>query len=65
MRPGIAFRITQDSPSFLIGIWGFARWDLDNKKVPVTVASADNTAPGSIELGGTTIGAVARIGIDF
>ena len=65
VRPGIAFRITQGSPSVLIGIWGFARWDLQNKDVPVTVASVDNTAPGRIELGGTTIGAVARLGLDF
>lgn len=65
LRPGIAFRVTQGSPSVLIGIWGFARWDLDNKNVPVTVASADNTALGSVKLGGTTIGAVARIGLDF
>ena len=65
LRPGIAFRITQGSPSVLIGIWGFARWDLQNKDVPVTVAGVDNTAPGRIELGGTTIGAVARLGLDF
>ena len=65
LRPGIAFHITQGTPSVILGVWGFARWDLDNKSVPMTVSSADNTALGSIKLGGTTIGAVARIGLDF
>lgn len=65
VRPGIAYRFSSGGPGFLIGIWGFARWDLDSSDVRVTVASADNTTLGSLELGGTTIGAVARVGFDF
>ena len=65
VRPGIAYRFNPGNPGFLIGIWGFARWDLNSKDVRVTVASADNTALGTLDLGGTTIGAVARVGFDF
>jgi hypothetical protein len=65
LRPGIAFRFNPDGTGLVLGIWGYARWDLDSTDVDVTVASADDVEPGSIELGGTSIGAVARIGIDF
>ncbi len=64
LRPGIAYRFSSSGPGFLIGIWGFARWDL-NAGDRVTIADADNTTLGSLELGGTTIGAVARVGFDF
>lgn len=64
VRPGIAYRFSPGGPGFLIGIWGFARWDL-NSGDRITIADADNTALGSLELGGTTIGAVARVGFDF
>jgi hypothetical protein len=65
LRPGIAFRFNPDGAGLIVGVWGFVRWDLDSTEVDVTVASADDVAPGSLELGGTSIGAVARIGIDF
>ncbi len=65
VRPGIAFRFNPGKPGFLIGLWGFARWDLDSSDVRVTVESADQTSLGSLEVGGTTIGAVARVGYDF
>lgn len=65
LRPGIAYRFNPGSPGFLIGLWGFARWDLNSKDMRVTVASADDTALGTLDLGGTTIGAVARVGFDF
>lgn len=65
VRPGIAFRFPMGDAAFLVGVWGFARWDLTTSDVPVTVGSADSASPGSVELGGTTIGAVARIGFDF
>ncbi len=35
------------------------------RDVPVTVRGVTDVAPGSLEVGGTTIGAVARIGLDF
>ncbi len=65
VRPGIAYRFSPGSPGFLIGLWGFARWDLNSKDMRVTVASADDTALGTLDLGGTTIGVVARVGFDF
>lgn len=65
VRPGIAYRIPVGDMGVVVGIWAFARWDLTTKDVPVTVASAGSTSPGTVELGGTTIGAVARFGLDF
>ena len=65
LRPGIAYRFDVGPAGFMIGLWGFVRWDLTSSNVPVTVASASGTSPGSVKLGGTTIGAVARVGLDF
>ncbi|HYG67402.1 MAG TPA: hypothetical protein VD838_07070, partial [Anaeromyxobacteraceae bacterium] len=65
LRPGIAFHFNPYGPGFVLGLWGFVRWDLDSTEMDVTVASADDVSPGSIELGGTTIGAVARLGVEF
>ncbi len=64
LRPGIAYRFGSE-PGFLVGLWGFVRWDLTTANVPVTVANASGTSPGSLKLGGTTIGMVARVGVDF
>lgn len=64
LRPGIAYRFGS-TPGLLVGLWGFVRWDLTTANVPVTVGSASNQSPGSVKLGGATIGAVARVGIDF
>ncbi len=65
LRPGIAYRIPVGDMGVLIGVWGFVRWDLSTSDVPVTVGTATDNSPGSVELGGATIGAVARIGLDF
>lgn len=65
LRPGISYRFSPEGPSIVLGIWGFVRWDLDSKDVDVTVATADEVSPGSVEFGGTTIGAVARLGFEF
>ena len=64
LRPGIAFHVgPPGAPGQLVGVWGYARWDLTSKRVPVTVSSA--SSEGSIKLGGSTIGATARVGFDF
>jgi hypothetical protein len=66
LRPGVAFRLPlgeTGSTGLILGIWGFARWDLTDSTVPVTVGDAGET--GEIELGGTTIGATLRLGLDF
>jgi hypothetical protein len=63
LRPGIAYKF--GGGPFLLGLWGFVRWDLTSSNVPVNVQSASGTSPGSVKLGGATIGAVARVGLDF
>lgn len=67
LRPGVAIRIPvgEAKTGVLVGVWGFARWDLNSSNVPVTVGSAGSTSPGSIKVGGTTIGAELRLGVDF
>jgi hypothetical protein len=61
LRPGVAFKLG-GGPVFL-GLWAFVRWDVTTKNVPVTVGSAN--AEGSYKLGGTTIGATLRLGLEF
>lgn len=64
LRPGIAF--TMGQPGLLIGVWTFVRWDLTDKRVPITVAeTSGSTANGSIKLGGPSIGATLRLGVQF
>ncbi len=74
LRPGIAFRIDMSGSGtgggtggtgLIIGLWGFVRWDLTTADMPVTVRSGAGTSPGSLKLGGATVGAVARVGLDF
>ncbi len=68
LRPGIAVHIpvsADQKTGVLVGLWGFARWDLTTSSLPVTVGNATSTSPGSIKLGGTTIGAELRLGIEF
>lgn len=68
LRPGAAVRIPVGETrktAVLIGIWAFARWDVTDATVPVTVGSAGGTSAGDLELGGTTIGAALRLGLDF
>ncbi len=64
LRPGIAYRFGGE-PGLIVGLWGFVRWDLTTANVPVTVSSASGTSPGSLKLGGTTLGAEVRLGVDF
>jgi hypothetical protein len=64
IRPGIAYQF--GTPGLLLGVWGFARWDLASKNVPVTVAGVGGaTSDGTIKLGGTQLGAAARLGFTF
>jgi hypothetical protein len=62
LRPGLSLRL---SPHTRVGLWAFARWDVQNKDVPVTIADGTGTSVGSIKLGGASIGASARLGFDF
>ncbi|GAO05082.1 hypothetical protein [Anaeromyxobacter sp. PSR-1] len=68
LRPGIAYRAELGGGlGFLIGVWGFARWDVTSKNVPVTVRPSEGGPDTSAEyeLGGVTFGATGRVGIDF
>jgi hypothetical protein len=65
LRPGLAYRIDLlPGVGLLVGVWGFVRWDVTDKTVPVTVSGAP-AAPGDLELGGTSIGATLRAGIEL
>jgi hypothetical protein len=66
LRPGLAYRIEVGNPGglgFLLGLWGFVRWDVTDDNVPVTVGGAGGATPGNVELGGTSIGLTLRAGI--
>jgi hypothetical protein len=60
LRPGISVRLGGGPLS--LGLWGFVRWDVNSRNVPVTVGSASAGSAGSYNLGGTTIGATVRLG---
>jgi hypothetical protein len=60
LRPGIAIHLGEQG-KVILGLWGFARWDLTDKEVPVTLASGGGT--GTYKLGGTQIGAALRLGL--
>jgi hypothetical protein len=64
LRPGLAYRVDLvPGVGLLVGAWGFVRWDVTDKSVPVTVSGASGVAPGEVELGGVSIGAALRLGI--
>jgi hypothetical protein len=67
LRPGLAYRLDLvPGLGILIGVWGYVRWDVTDKNVPVTVGGPGGVAQASdVELGGTTIGATLRAGIEF
>lgn len=65
LRPGIAYRVDLGGYGLLLGVWGYVRWDLATSDVPVTVRTAAGSSPASLEVGGATIGAVVRLGLDF
>ncbi len=66
LRPGLAYRFDLGSggAGFLLGVWGYVRWDVTDKKAPVN-AGGGVPSPGEVELGGTTIGATLRAGLEF
>jgi hypothetical protein len=66
VRPGIAYRFEIGAPGgagFLLGVWGFARWNVTDERVRVTVGTVDDV--GDVDLGGTTIGATLRAGFEL
>ncbi len=62
LRPGIAYSFGHDGRGFMLGLWGFVRWDVTTNNVPVTT---NNVNEGHYKRGGTTLGATVRAGFDF
>lgn len=64
LRPGIAYRLgSGEGVGIIVGLWGFARWDVTEGNAPVTAGGGVDE--GEVKLGGTTVGATLRAGIDF
>jgi hypothetical protein len=67
LRPGLAYRLdlgSKGGAGILVGVWGYVRWDVTDKHVPVNAGSGV-PSPGEVDLGGTTIGLTLRAGIEF
>ncbi|HSM91930.1 MAG TPA: hypothetical protein VLT47_03525 [Anaeromyxobacteraceae bacterium] len=62
LRPGLSLRLGETG-NWLVGLWAFARWDLMQKDVHVTLAQV--SGDGRYDLGGSQIGAAARLGFTF
>jgi len=60
IRPGLSYRPADSH--WLIGVWGFARWDLTSKNVQVTLA---DTSASSYKVGGSQYGAGLRLGFSL
>lgn len=59
LRPGLAIHFGPND-MLLLGVWGFARWDVTSEDVQVTL---NNGLVSTYELGGTQFGASLRAGI--
>jgi len=59
LRPGISLRLG-DRGGFILGLWGYARWDVTKKDIPVTLA--DLSGVGAYGLGGQQVGLALRLG---
>ena len=62
LRPGLSYR--PSGSAWILGVWAFARWDLSNKTIPVTLAS-DGSSAGDYKLGGSQYGAGLRLGFSL
>jgi hypothetical protein len=59
LRPGLSIALGEARTVFL-GIWGFARWDITDENVQVTLE--DGGGRGDYDLGGSQFGAQLRLG---
>lgn len=62
LRPGLYVRLGE-SGNGILGLWGYARWDLMKKDVRVTLADLSGT--GTYSLGGSQLGVALRLGVTF
>ncbi len=62
LRPGVYYRFGEDGNA-LIGLWGYARWDVMEKDVQVTLS--DLSGNGTYGLGGSQLGVALRLGLTF
>jgi hypothetical protein len=61
VRPGLSVRFGPDR-ALLLGVWGFARWDVTHRDVQVSLASGGDS---TYRLGGSQYGASLRLGISL
>lgn len=62
LRPGIAWKLGGEGPGLLLGVWAYARWDVSQENIPVTL---EGGGTGEYEVGGTSLGATLRVGFEF
>ena len=64
LRPGLSYAFGS-GVKFVVGIWGFARWDLTTKNITYTPTSPTGAAPVTYKLGGSDFGASLRLGVQL
>lgn len=66
LRPGVSWR-SAGPIAVVVGVWGFARWDLNRENVRVGVTPSEGGPPvdTDYELGGSSFGASLRLGLEF
>lgn len=62
LRPGVSLRFGEGG-RWILGVWGFARWDVTRKNIQVTLK--DGGGKGSYRLGGSQSGAALRLGFSL
>lgn len=62
LRPGLSYAFGS-GVKFVVGIWGFARWDLTTKNVTVTPTAGGPST--TYKLGGSNFGASLRLGVSI
>lgn len=62
LRPGLSYAFGS-GVKFVVGVWGFARWDLTTKNVTVTPTAGGPST--TYKLGGSNFGASLRLGVSI
>ncbi len=65
-RPGVSLRLPIADPiKLVLGVWGFARWDVSSTTVDVLPGTAVGGTMSRYDVGGSTFGVVGRVGIEI